>query len=149
MKSLNRWIERLAQRTTVLTGSSLTFLVAIALTIAWLATGPLYDYSDTWQLVMNTFTNIVTFLMVFLLQRSQNKDTMVMQTKLNEIIAALPRASNCLINIENLPEDEVRELHDHYQKLLLRAQLRARQSGGRPVEQVLQDVASREPQRAS
>src|SRR5437868_3794864 len=93
---LNRSLETLARNTAEWTGSSWAFLLAALLTGCWLITGPLFAYSDTWQLVMNTVSSIVTFLMVFLIQRSQNKDSAAMQVKLNEIIAVLKGASNHL-----------------------------------------------------
>src|SRR6185295_11170168 len=86
--------------------------------IIWLITGPLFHYSDTWQLVINTGTTIVTFLMVFLIQRSQNKDALAIHLKLNEIVAALEGASNRLVDVEDLTEDEIKTLHKHYQRLV-------------------------------
>jgi low affinity Fe/Cu permease len=111
------WTERLAHWTTTCVGSSWAFILAAGLTLLWLVTGPIFHYSDTWQLVMNTISSIVTFLMVFLLQRSQNKDSLSMQIKLNEILGALRGASNRLIDVEDLPEEEVRALHERYQRL--------------------------------
>ena len=90
--------------------------------IAWLVTGPLFDYSDTWQLVINTATTIVTFLMVFLIQRAQNKDAKAIQLKLNELVGGTRGASNRLIDIEELSEDELEALHRHYQRLADSAQ---------------------------
>jgi low affinity Fe/Cu permease len=97
----------------------------------WLVGGPVFRYSDTWQLVMNTISSIVTFLMVFLIQRSQTKDTLAMQIKLNEIVAALKGASNRLINVEELSEEEVRDLHRRYQELA-----RAARQDGRPTQRL-------------
>ena len=114
---LHKLMERFAVWTTERVGSSWTFLAAILLTIGWLVTGPFYGYSDTWQLVMNTFTSIVTFLMVFLLQRSQNKDALAMQIKLDELLGAVKGASNRLIDVEDLSEEEVRELHRRFKEL--------------------------------
>jgi len=85
--------------------------------IIWLITGPLFHFSDTWQLVINTGTTIVTFLMVFLIQRTQNKDSLAIQLKLNEIVAAIPGASNRLIDIEDLNEAELVKLHQFYGRL--------------------------------
>jgi low affinity Fe/Cu permease len=130
-------MEQLAHRTTMWAGRSWAFLIALGLTVLWLVSGPFFGFTDTWQLVMNTVSSIVTFLMVFLLQRSQNKDALAMQIKLNEIIAALPRASNRLINIEDLPEAEVRELHEHYQKLLQRVQDRGKATGTLSIEEAI------------
>src|SRR5262245_59269666 len=95
--SLGQKLERLSHAVTAWTGSSWAFALAAAVIIVWLITGPLFHFSDTWQLVINTGTTIVTFLMVFLIQRSQNKDSLAIQLKLNEIVAAIPGASNRLI----------------------------------------------------
>jgi len=86
--------------------------------VVWGATGPLFDYSDTWQLVINTSTTIVTFLMVFLIQRTQNKDALAMHLKLNELVAAKKGASNRLLNAEDLTEEELHTLHRHYARLV-------------------------------
>jgi low affinity Fe/Cu permease len=93
------------------------FGLALLVVVVWAVTGPIFDFSDTWQLVINTGTTIVTFLMVFLIQRSQNKDTQALHLKLNELIAAMRGASNRLIDAEDLSEDEVRRLHDRYRSL--------------------------------
>jgi low affinity Fe/Cu permease len=114
-----RWgtLERLAHAVTRWTGSSLAFAFALGVILVWLVTGPIFGYSDTWQLVINTGTTIVTFLMVFLIQRSQNKESQAIQLKLNELVAAVNGASNRLINVEDLGEKDVQLLHDHYAKL--------------------------------
>ena len=111
-------LEGLARRVTEWTGGSWAFGVALATIVVWGVTGPLFGFSDTWQLVINTGTTIVTFLMVFLIQRSQNKDSHAVHLKLNEIVAALHGASNRLINVEDLTETEIRLLHGHYQRLV-------------------------------
>jgi low affinity Fe/Cu permease len=108
---------RLATRVTDWAGSTTGFLFAAGIVVVWLITGPLFHFSDTWQLVINTGTTIVTFLMVFLIQRSQNKDAMAIQLKLNELVAGLEGASNRLISVEDLSEDELKVLHIHYQRL--------------------------------
>jgi low affinity Fe/Cu permease len=110
-------VERFAYAVTQWVGSARAFALALAVVVAWGVTGPLFHFSDTWQLVINTGTTIVTFLMVFLIQRSQNKESLAVQLKLNEIVAALGGASNRLINVEDLTEAEVRQLHDRYQRL--------------------------------
>jgi low affinity Fe/Cu permease len=110
-------LEALSVRVTEWAGSSIAFGIAAAVVAAWLVTGPLFHFSDTWQLVINTGTTIVTFLMVFLIQRAQNKDSRAMQLKLNEIVAALEGASNRLINVEDLSEDEIRVLARHYAEI--------------------------------
>ena len=110
--------ERFAQSMTRWTGSTGTFLAALGIVVVWGATGPLFDYSDTWQLVINTSTTIVTFLMVFLIQRTQNKDALAMHLKLNELVAAKKGASNRLLNAEDLTEEELHTLHRHYARLV-------------------------------
>src|SRR6187399_3292219 len=105
------WLEGLARQATVRAGSSWAFGLALAVVFVWLITGPFFGFSDTWQLVINTGTTIMTFLMVFLIQRAQNKDSLAIQLKLNEIVAALEGASNHLINVEDLGEEEVGVLH--------------------------------------
>jgi low affinity Fe/Cu permease len=114
---LSRRLEALARTITRFTGSTRGFALALGTIVVWGATGPLFHFSDTWQLVINTGTTIVTFLMVFLIQRSQNKDSLALQLKLNEIVAALDGASNRLVNIEDLTEVELDVLHDHYTQL--------------------------------
>ena len=98
-------------------GSAWAFITALAIVVVWGLTGPLFGFSDTWQLVINTGTTIVTFLMVFLIQRAQNKDTLAVQLKLNELVAAIDAANNRLISVEDLSEDELDVLHVHYRKL--------------------------------
>ena len=95
-----RTIERFAAFSTRWTGSTTAFVLAVASIIVWLVTGPLFHWSDTWQLVANTVTTVITFLMVFLIQRTQNKDSLALQLKLNEVVAAIEGASNRLISIE-------------------------------------------------
>jgi low affinity Fe/Cu permease len=112
------WLERSARVVTAWTGSSRAFAGAVLVIVVWALLGPLWAFSDTWQLVINTGTTIVTFLMVFLIQRAQNKDSQAIHLKLNEIVAALHGASNRLINIEDLTEAEVATLHRHYQRLV-------------------------------
>src|SRR5436305_3345256 len=110
-------LSRFATAATTWTGSTPAFLTAALVIVVWLITGPLFHYSDTWQLVINTGTTIVTFLMVFLIQRSQNKDALAVQLKLDEIVAALEGASNRLISVEDLSEEDLKVLRIHYQRL--------------------------------
>lgn len=117
--SLGQLLERFSRKATEATGSSAAFIIALSIIVVWIVTGPLFHFSDTWQLVINTGTTIVTFLMVFLIQRSQNKDALAVHLKLNEIVAALEGASNRLIDVEDLTEAEIRILHTHYQRLVL------------------------------
>src|SRR6267378_6335587 len=118
---LSQVLEQFALKATKATGTSTAFILALSVIIVWGATGPLFHFSDTWQLVINTGTTIVTFLMVFLIQRSQNKDALAIHPKLNEIVAALEGASNRLVDVENLTEGEIAVLHRHYQKLVAMA----------------------------
>jgi low affinity Fe/Cu permease len=115
---LSQMLERFSRKATEATGTSTAFILACSVIIVWIVTGPLFHFSDTWQLVINTGTTIVTFMMVFLIQRSQNKDALAIHLKLNEIVAALEGASNRLIDVEDLTEAEIKTLHTHYQKLV-------------------------------
>ena len=114
---VGHFLEAFSLRATEWAGSSVAFGVATAVILLWIASGPLFGFSDTWQLVINTGTTIVTFLMVFLIQRAQNKESRIVQLKLSEIVAALTGASNRLIDVESLSEKELEALHRHYQKL--------------------------------
>lgn len=114
---LGLMLEQLSHQATVWAGSSWAFIIALGIIIIWGITGPIFKFSDTWQLVINTGTTIVTFLMVFLIQRTQNKDALAIHLKLNEIVAALEGSSNRLIDVEDLTEEEIKVLHEHYQKL--------------------------------
>ncbi len=114
---LSQLLERLSLKATQLTGTSTAFILAASVIVVWGLTGPIFHFSDTWQLVINTGTTIVTFLMVFLIQRAQNKDALAIHLKLNEIVAALEGASNRLIDVEDLTEQEIKTLHKHYQTL--------------------------------
>lgn len=116
--TLSRILERFSHQATKATGTSVAFILALAVIIVWLISGPIFNYSDTWQLVINTGTTIVTFLMVFLIQRSQNKDALAIHLKLNEIVAAMEGASNRLIDVEDLSESEIDALRKYYQRLI-------------------------------
>jgi len=115
--AFGRSLERFSSWATLATGSTVGFSLAVLLIVVWLITGPIFRFSDTWQLMINTTTTIVTFLMVFLIQRSQNKESLAVQLKLNELVASKKGASNRLIDIEDLTEDDLRVLHRHFQKL--------------------------------
>jgi low affinity Fe/Cu permease len=115
--SFKVWFEGMASHITRITGSSIAFMVALLIIIGWAVSGPIFKFSDTWQLVINTSTTIVTFLMVFIIQQSQNKDSLAIQLKLNELIAAEERASNRLVDVEDLTQDEMELLKKFYVKL--------------------------------
>lgn len=116
-KGFNLWFEKSANTITKVAGSSTAFLLAVLVILIWAVTGPIFGFSDTWQLIINTGTTIVTFLMVFIIQQSQNKDSMAIQLKLNELIAAEERASNRLIVVEDLSQDELVVLKKFYVRL--------------------------------
>lgn len=110
--------EQFARKATEWAGSTWAFGVAVLTILAWALSGPVFGFSDTWQLVINTGTTVVTFLMVFLIQRAQNKDSHAVHLKLNELVAALRGASNRLIAVEDLSEEEACVLAKHYQTLV-------------------------------
>jgi len=120
MKTKNKFsttFEKFSTRITKATGSSTAFILAFLVIIVWAITGPVFNFSNTWQLVINTGTTIITFLMVFVIQQSQNKDTVAIQLKLNELIAASATASNRLIDIEDLSAEELETLKKFYVRL--------------------------------
>jgi len=110
----NEWFSRFAHESARLAGKPLAFIAAVVVVLIWAATGPLFHYSDTWQLVINTSTTIITFLMVFVIQHTQNRDTMALQVKLAELIIAVHGAKNRLATAEELSEEELERLHKEY-----------------------------------
>jgi len=114
---MNRFFDRLSQWTAAASGSARAFAVAAAALVVWAALGPFYQFSDTWQLVINTGTTIVTFLMVFLIQHTQNRDAAAIQLKLDELIRALKGARNRMIDLENCSEDELVALKEQFERL--------------------------------
>ncbi|MEC3877139.1 low affinity iron permease family protein [Chryseobacterium salviniae] len=116
-KADQSFFERFSNWAARFTGSSYAFIGATLIVIIWAASGPIFHYSETWQLVINTGTTIITFLMVFLIQKAQNKDSKAIQIKLNELIAANEKASNRIVDIEDLTEKELDQLHCYYEKL--------------------------------
>jgi low affinity Fe/Cu permease len=121
LQGLNTALERLAMQAARWSASSFGFGFAASVVLIWLALGPGLHYSESWQLVINTGTTIITFLMVFLIQRSQSKDALAIQLKLDEVVAALSKASNELVAAEDLSEQDLEELRRHYQELSERA----------------------------
>jgi len=111
------WFEGFANKATKAAGSSTAFISAVLLILGWIAAGPLFHYSDIWQLVINTATTIITFLMVFLIQKTQNKDALAIQIKLNELVAANAGASNRIVSVEDLTEEELIRLNEYYTRL--------------------------------
>lgn len=120
----NQIFERFANTATRFTGSSAAIMAATIIVVIWAISGPFFGYSETWQLIINTGTTIITFLMVFLIQKAQNKDSKAIQLKLNELIASHKNASNRMIDIEEITEKELDDLHLFYRKL---AELAARE----------------------
>lgn len=116
-KKKSSLFEKAAHKAIAFTGSTSALMIALSIILIWIITGPFFKYSDTWQLVINTGTTIVTFLMVFLIQRAQNKDSKALHMKLNELIASLEGPSNRLVDVEDIPEDELEILHKYYSKL--------------------------------
>jgi len=121
-KNKGTWFEIFASKATKTTGSSAAFVMACLLVFGWAVTGPMFNYSTVWQMVINTLTTIITFLMVFLIQKTQNKDSISIQIKLNELVAANANASNRIISVEDLSEHELIRLNEYYTKLALLTQ---------------------------
>ena len=124
-----RWFDRLAKGAARWTGRPAAFLIAVAIVLAWLVTGPLFGFSDTWQLVINTGTTVITFLMVFLIQNTQSRDTEAIQIKLDELIHVTEQASNALMDLEELDEDTLERYRAHYETLAREARQLSRQVG--------------------
>ena len=116
-KKFSLFFDQMATKVTKASGKPAAFIIACLLIIMWGVTGPVFHYSDTWQLVINTSTTIITFLMVFIIQQTQNKDTIALQIKLNELIASSDLASNRLVNVEDLTTDDLEMLKNFYIKL--------------------------------
>jgi low affinity Fe/Cu permease len=134
---VSRRLELVSRDVTHWAGSTWGFAIAALVVLAWLVTGPLFRYSDTWQLVINTGTTIVTFLMVFLIQRSQNKDAQAVHLKLNEIVAAIEGASNRLVDVEDLSEEELDALHKYYGTLAAMAKRDVRITQSHSIEEAV------------
>lgn len=113
----NDFFETLSAKVTKATGSTPAIIIAFSAVIIWAVLGPVFHYSENWQLVINTGTTIITFLMVFLIQKSQNKESVAVQLKLNELVAAHEFASNRLVDVENMTEDELKVIQKYYTKL--------------------------------
>lgn len=117
----NSWFTRFAKLTAKITGKPVTFMIAVSVVVMWAVTGPIFGFSDTWQLVINTGTTIITFLMVFLIQNTQNRDSEAMQVKLDELIRATHGAHNALLDLEELEEDELDRIKAGYEQIAERA----------------------------
>ena len=120
----NTWYANFTKKFAKITGKSMTFMLSIMLIIVWLITGPLFQFSDTWQLVINTATTIITFIMVFLIQNTQNRDTEAIQVKLDELIRVTKGAHNALLDLEELDEEQIDRFRSHYEMLAKQARER-------------------------
>jgi low affinity Fe/Cu permease len=120
------WFSRFAKWTARATGRPSAFALAAAIIVLWAVTGPLFGFSDTWQLVINTGTTIVTFLMVFLIQNTQNRDSEAIQVKLDEVIRSIQGAHTALLDLEELEDEELNQIHGEYRRLAERARANLR-----------------------
>jgi low affinity Fe/Cu permease len=125
------WFTRAAKWASRASGRPMTFMMAVAIILIWAITGPIFHFSDTWQLVINTGTTIITFLMVFLIQNTQNRDTEAIQIKLDELIRAVENAHNVLLDLEELDDDELDTIRKDYLDLAetARSELKSRRRG--------------------
>jgi low affinity Fe/Cu permease len=119
--SLNSSFRQISKRTAEIMGTPAAFLGAVLVILIWAGSGPVFKFSDTWQLVINTATTIITFLMVFLIQNTQNRDSRAIHLKLDELIKAVHTARNSVIDLDRLTDEEMQELEDEYKKLCSRA----------------------------
>jgi len=119
------WFTRVAKAASHASGRPTTFMLALGIILVWAITGPIFNFSDTWQLVINTSTTIITFLMVFLIQNTQNRDTEALQIKLDELIRSMDKAENALLDLEELDDDELELIRKDYLQLAKSARARA------------------------
>jgi low affinity Fe/Cu permease len=117
MPNTNYWFARMAQKAARITGSSPAFMAVCILTVLWLVSGPFFHWSDTWQLIINTLSNIVAMLMLFLIQNSQNRDSAALQLKVDELLRAVRGAQNAFINLEELTEEDLVHIKERYARL--------------------------------
>jgi len=132
--------ERISNSITTYSASNQAFLIATGLILMWVLSGPFFNFSNTWLLIVNTGTSVITFLMVFLIQKSQNKESIAVQLKLNELIAANSQASNRLLNIQDLSENELNILYEHYRTLVELSQKARSKTKGHSVEDAIKTV---------
>lgn len=125
MTSTNSWFAKMAQKSAKATGSSPAFLTVCVLTLLWLVSGPFFHWSDTWQLVINTLSNIVAMLMLFLIQNTQNRESAALQLKADELLRAVRGAQDAFINLEELSEEDLIIIKERYAKLAELARVKA------------------------
>jgi low affinity Fe/Cu permease len=140
----NAWFGEFAKHTSNLMGRPIAFAAAVLLIVGWAVCGPLFGFSDTWQLVINTGTTIITFLMVFLIQNTQNRDTHALQIKLDELIRAVEGARNVVLDVEELDEEELEEIRHDYEKL---AEAEREDKAGPPEQPQRRKKSRRKPTR--
>jgi low affinity Fe/Cu permease len=145
--TLGESFTRFAKATARASGHPVTFAAAVLVILAWAMTGPLFHYSDTWQLVINTGTTIVTFLMVFLIQNTQNRDSVAMQIKLDELLRAVKGAHTAMADLEDLTEEELEEFKAHYVKLAEEAKRRL-DNAAENLEEAADDLPPIRPNRS-
>lgn len=143
--SIERKFEKFAQVITEFTGSTMSFILATSIIVVWAVSGPIFNYSSDWQLIINTGTTIITFLMVFLIQKSQNKDSKAIQIKLNELVAANEKASNRIVSVEDLSEPEIATLQKFYSKL----STNAKEDGDLMSSHTIEEAAENQEQKAA
>jgi low affinity Fe/Cu permease len=114
---LNELFRKFAHKTSVIVGSAWSFIIAVIVIIVWAMTGPMFGYSDTWQLYANTGTTLITFLMVFLIQNTQNRDAKAIHLKLDEMIKAMPKARNHMIDLDKLTDEQLKDLETEYKRI--------------------------------
>jgi low affinity Fe/Cu permease len=138
MTTTNAWFAKMAQRSAKVAGSSPAFITVCLLTLVWLVSGPFFHWSDTWQLVINTVSNIVAMLMLFLIQNTQNRESAALQLKADELLRAMRGAQNSFINLEELSEEDLERIKERYARLAALARAKsglASSPGAPPVEQ--------------
>jgi low affinity Fe/Cu permease len=128
-RTVNRWFHKFACRTADVMGSAWSFFIAIGVIVVWAISGPLFHFSDSWQLVINTGTTIVTFLMVFLIQNTQNRDAKTFHLKLDELIKAIKGARNKMIDLENMTDEELERIRNEFQRLSGRREEQLKEQG--------------------
>lgn len=142
---MNELFRKFAARTSELVGTSWAFILAVLIVVVWATTGPMFDYSDTWQLVINTGTTIITFLMVFLIQNTQYRDAKALHLKLDELIKATGGARNSMIDLDKLSDQQLKELEEDYKRICTADDDGAASVGRRAVRE---EISEREEERA-
>ena len=131
----HHFFESIAQKATYFTGTTMAFIIPVSVILIWILTGTFFHFSDTWQLVINTGTTIITFLMVFLIQNTQNRDAKAMHLKLDELIRAITGARNQLVDLENLSDEDLKKLEEQFRRLRKQAEdSRTPSDNGEPAQ---------------